>query len=84
MWNYIFDMCFFTLQVLLAFANGLNQLYFYYETKASEEKGKCKGIRCVEQNNAFSTWVSACVEPMCDTVKEGVKEREGFFCVNCY
>ncbi|TNM84792.1 hypothetical protein fugu_008970 [Takifugu bimaculatus] len=40
-------------QVLLAFANGLNQLYFYYETKA--EKGKCKGIRCVEQNNAFST-----------------------------
>lgn len=43
------------LQVLLAFANGLNQLYFYYETKASDEKGKCKGIRCVEQNNAFST-----------------------------
>ncbi|MEQ2184191.1 Short transient receptor putative channel 5, partial [Goodea atripinnis] len=41
--------------VLLAFANGLNQLYFYYESKASEEKGKCKGIRCVEQNNAFST-----------------------------
>ncbi|KAF7206473.1 short transient receptor potential channel 4a [Nothobranchius furzeri] len=41
--------------VLLAFANGLNQLYFYYETKASEERGKCKGIRCVEQNNAFST-----------------------------
>ncbi|XP_069002393.1 short transient receptor potential channel 4-like [Embiotoca jacksoni] len=41
--------------VLLAFANGLNQLYFYYDTKASEEKGKCKGIRCVEQNNAFST-----------------------------
>ncbi|KAJ7997484.1 hypothetical protein DPEC_G00229500 [Dallia pectoralis] len=41
--------------VLLAFANGLNQLYFYYETKASEEKTKCKGIRCVEQNNAFST-----------------------------
>ncbi|XP_029374651.1 short transient receptor potential channel 4a [Echeneis naucrates] len=41
--------------VLLAFANGLNQLYFYYETKASDEKGKCKGIRCVEQNNAFST-----------------------------
>lgn len=40
-------------QVLLAFANGLNQLYFYYETKA--EKNKCKGIRCVEQNNAFST-----------------------------
>lgn len=43
------------LQVLLAFANGLNQLYFYYETKASDERGKCKGIRCVEQNNAFST-----------------------------
>ncbi|XP_042286659.1 short transient receptor potential channel 4-like [Thunnus maccoyii] len=41
--------------VLLAFANGLNQLYFYYETKMSDEKGKCKGIRCVEQNNAFST-----------------------------
>ncbi|KAM9348862.1 short transient receptor potential channel 4a [Symphorus nematophorus] len=41
--------------VLLAFANGLNQLYFYYETKAEDEKGKCKGIRCVEQNNAFST-----------------------------
>nr|XP_057943799.1 short transient receptor potential channel 4-like [Doryrhamphus excisus] len=41
--------------VLLAFANGLNQLYFYYETKASSERGKCKGIRCVEQNNAFST-----------------------------
>ncbi|KAL0994881.1 hypothetical protein UPYG_G00128700 [Umbra pygmaea] len=41
--------------VLLAFANGLNQLYFYYETQASEEKDRCKGIRCVEQNNAFST-----------------------------
>uniref|UniRef100_A0AAX7TAW9 Transient receptor ion channel domain-containing protein n=1 Tax=Astatotilapia calliptera TaxID=8154 RepID=A0AAX7TAW9_ASTCA len=41
--------------VLLAFANGLNQLYFYYDTKASDEKGKCKGIRCVHQNNAFST-----------------------------
>ncbi|XP_071760055.2 short transient receptor potential channel 4-like [Centroberyx gerrardi] len=41
--------------VLLAFANGLNQLYFYYETKATDEKDKCKGIRCVEQNNAFST-----------------------------
>ncbi|XP_038030223.1 short transient receptor potential channel 4 isoform X2 [Anas platyrhynchos] len=37
--------------VLLAFANGLNQLYFYYETKEI----KCKGIRCAEQNNAFST-----------------------------
>lgn len=43
------------MQVLLAFANGLNQLYFYYETKASDERGKCKGIRCVEQNNAFSS-----------------------------
>nr|XP_020476104.1 short transient receptor potential channel 4 isoform X1 [Monopterus albus]XP_020476105.1 short transient receptor potential channel 4 isoform X1 [Monopterus albus]XP_020476106.1 short transient receptor potential channel 4 isoform X1 [Monopterus albus]XP_020476107.1 short transient receptor potential channel 4 isoform X1 [Monopterus albus]XP_020476108.1 short transient receptor potential channel 4 isoform X1 [Monopterus albus] len=41
--------------VLLAFANGLNQLYFYYETKASDEKGNCTGIRCAEQNNAFST-----------------------------
>ncbi|XP_068840393.1 short transient receptor potential channel 4 isoform X6 [Capricornis sumatraensis] len=38
--------------VLLAFANGLNQLYFYYE----ETKGlSCKGIRCEKQNNAFST-----------------------------
>lgn len=46
---------FVVLQVLLAFANGLNQLYFYYETKAADERGKCKGIRCVEQNNAFST-----------------------------
>uniref|UniRef100_A0A8D2PII5 Transient receptor potential cation channel subfamily C member 4 n=1 Tax=Zosterops lateralis melanops TaxID=1220523 RepID=A0A8D2PII5_ZOSLA len=38
--------------VLLAFANGLNQLYFYYETN---EPGNCKGIRCEKQNNAFST-----------------------------
>ncbi|XP_062872388.1 short transient receptor potential channel 4b [Trichomycterus rosablanca] len=38
--------------VLVAFANGLNQLYFYYET--SDEKS-CKGIRCERQNNAFST-----------------------------
>ncbi|XP_043929257.1 short transient receptor potential channel 4 [Protopterus annectens] len=37
--------------VLLAFANGLNQLYFYYETDGSG----CKGIRCEKQNNAFST-----------------------------
>lgn len=37
--------------VLLAFANGLNQLYFYYETENKE----CKGIRCEKQNNAFST-----------------------------
>uniref|UniRef100_A0A8C5EGE8 Short transient receptor potential channel 4-like n=1 Tax=Gouania willdenowi TaxID=441366 RepID=A0A8C5EGE8_GOUWI len=38
--------------VLLAFANGLNQLYFYYETDGN---GTCKGIRCQTQNNAFST-----------------------------
>ncbi|XP_068174210.1 short transient receptor potential channel 4b isoform X2 [Antennarius striatus] len=38
--------------VLIAFANGLNQLYFYYET---EEINNCKGIRCNKQNNAFST-----------------------------
>nr|XP_020669111.1 short transient receptor potential channel 4 isoform X1 [Pogona vitticeps] len=38
--------------VLLAFANGLNQLYFYYETN---EPNRCKGIRCENQNNAFST-----------------------------
>ncbi|XP_074423074.1 short transient receptor potential channel 4 isoform X1 [Larus michahellis] len=38
--------------VLLAFANGLNQLYFYYDTN---EPGNCKGIRCEKQNNAFST-----------------------------
>ncbi|XP_030600432.1 short transient receptor potential channel 4b [Archocentrus centrarchus] len=38
--------------VLLAFANGLNQLYFYYETN---NNGTCKGIRCSDQNNAFST-----------------------------
>ncbi|XP_040902588.1 short transient receptor potential channel 4b isoform X2 [Toxotes jaculatrix] len=37
--------------VLLAFANGLNQLYFYYET----DDLNCKGIRCNQQNNAFST-----------------------------
>ncbi|XP_030649939.1 short transient receptor potential channel 5 [Chanos chanos] len=41
--------------VLLAFANGLNQLYFYYETQASDEPNNCKGIRCERQNNAFST-----------------------------
>ncbi|XP_048454270.1 short transient receptor potential channel 4-like [Rhincodon typus] len=41
--------------VLLAFANGLNQLYFYYETNAAEEPNNCKGIRCEKQNNAFST-----------------------------
>ncbi|KAF7700331.1 short transient receptor potential channel 4b [Silurus meridionalis] len=38
--------------VLVAFANGLNQLYFYYETKGIDN---CKGIRCEKQNNAFST-----------------------------
>ncbi len=48
--------------VLLAFANGLNQLYFYYETKASEEPNNCKGIRCEKQNNAFSTWVKHIVK----------------------
>ncbi|XP_051533407.1 short transient receptor potential channel 5-like [Myxocyprinus asiaticus] len=41
--------------VLLAFANGLNQLYFYYETEAADEPNNCKGIRCQRQNNAFST-----------------------------
>ncbi|KAM4702077.1 short transient receptor potential channel 4 [Discoglossus pictus] len=39
--------------VLLAFANGLNQLYFYYETDGNTDA--CKGIRCEKQNNAFST-----------------------------
>ncbi|XP_019943540.2 short transient receptor potential channel 4-like [Paralichthys olivaceus] len=38
--------------VLAAFANGLNQLYFYYET---DEGKNCTGIRCSNQNNAFST-----------------------------
>lgn len=38
--------------VLVAFANGLNQLYFFYETDMG---GNCTGIRCSEQNNAFST-----------------------------
>ncbi|XP_016348912.1 short transient receptor potential channel 4-like [Sinocyclocheilus anshuiensis] len=43
--------------VLLAFANGLNQLYFYYETDGVENTNnvKCKGIRCSVQNNAFTT-----------------------------
>uniref|UniRef100_A0A6Q2ZG12 Transient receptor ion channel domain-containing protein n=1 Tax=Esox lucius TaxID=8010 RepID=A0A6Q2ZG12_ESOLU len=41
--------------VLLAFANGLNQLYFYYETKASEEPNNCKGIRCEKQNNTLQS-----------------------------
>ncbi|KAM6932781.1 short transient receptor potential channel 4-like [Lycodopsis pacificus] len=38
--------------VLIAFANGLNQLYFYYDTNVGT---KCRGIRCDVQNNAFST-----------------------------
>ncbi|XP_076002326.1 short transient receptor potential channel 4b [Genypterus blacodes] len=38
--------------VLLAFANGLNQLYFYYNSLGVNG---CKGIRCKDQNNAFST-----------------------------
>ncbi|XP_047246695.1 short transient receptor potential channel 4b isoform X1 [Girardinichthys multiradiatus] len=38
--------------VLLAFANGLNQLYYYYATDGVKD---CKGIRCQPQNNAFST-----------------------------
>uniref|UniRef100_A0A8C5MUN2 Transient receptor ion channel domain-containing protein n=1 Tax=Leptobrachium leishanense TaxID=445787 RepID=A0A8C5MUN2_9ANUR len=42
--------------VLLAFANGLNQLYFYYETGVAEEHDNCKGIHCEIQNNAFSTF----------------------------
>ncbi|XP_056322981.1 short transient receptor potential channel 4a [Danio aesculapii] len=43
--------------VLLAFANGLNQLYFYYESdgKMTSNNVTCKGIRCSEQNNAFTT-----------------------------
>ncbi|CAI9570808.1 unnamed protein product [Staurois parvus] len=42
--------------VLLAFANGLNQLYFKYETNTFDNKTlNCTGIRCEKQNNAFST-----------------------------
>uniref|UniRef100_A0A673K3F2 Short transient receptor potential channel 4-like n=1 Tax=Sinocyclocheilus rhinocerous TaxID=307959 RepID=A0A673K3F2_9TELE len=43
--------------VLLAFANGLNQLYFYYETDGEKNDNNvtCKGIRCSVQNNAFTT-----------------------------
>ncbi|KAI4877491.1 hypothetical protein NFI96_015053, partial [Prochilodus magdalenae] len=43
--------------VLLAFANGLNQLYFYYETEGHDANSttRCKGIRCSQQNNAFTT-----------------------------
>ncbi|XP_056417930.1 short transient receptor potential channel 4 isoform X2 [Hyla sarda] len=40
--------------VLLAFANGLNQLYFNYDT-TDDNKLNCTGIRCEKQNNAFST-----------------------------
>lgn len=43
--------------VLLAFANGLNQLYFYYEDEGTNGDQPCKGIRCNHQNNAFSTQV---------------------------
>ncbi|KAG8585000.1 hypothetical protein GDO81_004856, partial [Engystomops pustulosus] len=39
--------------VLLAFANGLNQLYFNYDTTNNTKN--CTGIRCEIQNNAFST-----------------------------
>uniref|UniRef100_A0A3Q2DW77 Transient receptor potential cation channel subfamily C member 4 n=1 Tax=Cyprinodon variegatus TaxID=28743 RepID=A0A3Q2DW77_CYPVA len=38
--------------VLLAFANGLHQLYFYYKT---DGVNNCTGIRCQTQNNAFSS-----------------------------
>ncbi|XP_008288414.1 short transient receptor potential channel 4-like [Stegastes partitus] len=38
--------------VLLAFANGLNQLYSNYATNGDDG---CTGIRCNKQNNAFST-----------------------------
>ncbi|XP_073469388.1 short transient receptor potential channel 4 isoform X2 [Aquarana catesbeiana] len=42
--------------VLLAFANGLNQLYFNYDTNNFDNKTlNCTGIRCEKQNNAFST-----------------------------
>ncbi|XP_024861735.1 short transient receptor potential channel 4b isoform X2 [Kryptolebias marmoratus] len=39
--------------VLLAFANGINQLYYYYDDK--EGVNNCTGIRCQTQNNAFTT-----------------------------
>ncbi|XP_073730360.1 short transient receptor potential channel 4a isoform X3 [Misgurnus anguillicaudatus] len=42
--------------VLLAFANGLNQLYFYYyEEIPRNATDPCKGVRCQNQNNAFTT-----------------------------
>ncbi|KAM4047098.1 short transient receptor potential channel 4 [Anomaloglossus baeobatrachus] len=40
--------------VLVAFANGLNQLYFNYDTN-NDTSLNCTGIRCEKQNNAFST-----------------------------
>uniref|UniRef100_A0A6Q2Y8J8 Transient receptor ion channel domain-containing protein n=1 Tax=Esox lucius TaxID=8010 RepID=A0A6Q2Y8J8_ESOLU len=49
----ILKFLFFYCLVLLAFANGLNQLYSYHKTNEGQ-KG-CKGIRCEIQNNAFST-----------------------------
>uniref|UniRef100_A0A3B3TW27 Short transient receptor potential channel 4-like n=1 Tax=Poecilia latipinna TaxID=48699 RepID=A0A3B3TW27_9TELE len=47
--------------VLLAFANGLNQLYYYYATVPLTKDGKkdCYGVRCYTQNNAFSTLFEA-------------------------
>ncbi|XP_013869614.1 short transient receptor potential channel 4b [Austrofundulus limnaeus] len=39
--------------VLLAFANGINQLYYYYYEP--EGVKNCTGIRCQTQNNAFTT-----------------------------
>ncbi|XP_029458605.1 LOW QUALITY PROTEIN: short transient receptor potential channel 4 [Rhinatrema bivittatum] len=41
--------------VLLAFANGLNQLYFYYDTPGPKKRTTAKGYDCEKQNNAFST-----------------------------
>uniref|UniRef100_A0A3B3X3X0 Transient receptor ion channel domain-containing protein n=1 Tax=Poecilia mexicana TaxID=48701 RepID=A0A3B3X3X0_9TELE len=43
--------------VLLAFANGLNQLYYFYATVPLTNNGTeyCYGVRCYTQNNAFST-----------------------------
>ncbi|XP_007568694.1 short transient receptor potential channel 4-like [Poecilia formosa] len=47
--------------VLLAFANGLNQLYYYYATVPLTKDGTeyCYGVRCYTQNNAFSTLFEA-------------------------
>uniref|UniRef100_A0A8C6ITH0 Uncharacterized protein n=1 Tax=Melopsittacus undulatus TaxID=13146 RepID=A0A8C6ITH0_MELUD len=70
--------------VLLAFANGLNQLYFYYETSASEEPNNCKGIRCEKQNNAFSTLGLCPLQTSCFTdftvSRLGEKTTAGFDC----